>query len=57
MYYANRPAHAVPVRCGRTPPRPCLLRLPDADAKAREYERFVEDLKIAAAVLKKSHAA
>ena len=34
-----------------------LLRLPDADAKAREYERFVEDLKIAAAVLKKSHAA
>ena len=34
-----------------------LLRLPGADAKAREYERFVEDLKIAAAVLKKSHAA
>ena len=35
-----------------------LLRLPDADAKAREYERFVEDLKIAAGVLKKlSHAA
>jgi uracil-DNA glycosylase family protein len=30
-----------------------LLRLPDADAKAREYERFVEDLKIAAGVLKK----
>ena len=25
-----------------------LLRLPDADAKAREYQRFVEDLKIAA---------
>jgi DNA polymerase len=35
-----------------------LLRLPDADAKAREYQRFVEDLKIAAGVLKKlSHAA
>jgi DNA polymerase len=35
-----------------------LLRLPDADAKAREYDRFVEDLKIAAGVLKKlSHAA
>jgi DNA polymerase len=34
-----------------------LLRLPDADAKAREYQRFVEDLKIAAAVLKKAHAA
>ena len=31
-----------------------LLRLPDADAKAREYQRFVEDLKIAAALLKKS---
>ena len=26
----------------------CLLRLPDAKAKAREYERFVGDLKIAA---------
>ena len=35
-----------------------LLRLPDADAKAREYVRFVEDLKVAAAALKKSaHAA
>jgi uracil-DNA glycosylase len=35
-----------------------LLRLPDADAKAREYERFVSDLKIAAALLRKSaHAA
>ena len=35
-----------------------LLRLPDADAKAREYQRFVEDLKIAADVLRKSaHAA
>ena len=35
-----------------------LLRLPDADAKAREYARFVEDLKIAAALLRKSaHAA
>jgi uracil-DNA glycosylase len=35
-----------------------LLRLPDADAKAREYVRFVDDLKIAAALLRKSaHAA
>ena len=35
-----------------------LLRLPDADAKAREYQRFVDDLKIAAGILKKSaHAA
>ena len=35
-----------------------LLRLPDADAKAREYRRFVQDLKIAAGVLLKSaHAA
>ena len=31
-----------------------LLRLPDAEAKARKYRRFVEDLKIAAAVLRKS---
>ena len=31
-----------------------LLRLPDADAKAREYERFVDDLKIAADLLRKS---
>jgi DNA polymerase len=31
-----------------------LLRLPDEDAKAREYERFVEDLKIVAAFLRKS---
>jgi uracil-DNA glycosylase len=30
-----------------------LLRLPDADAKAREYERFVSDLKIAATLLQK----
>jgi DNA polymerase len=30
-----------------------LLRLPDAEAKAREYQRFVEDLKIVAALLKK----
>jgi probable DNA metabolism protein len=30
-----------------------LLRLPDADAKAREYERFVDDLRIAAELLKK----
>src|SRR6202000_1445465 len=34
-----------------------LLRLPDADAKAREYERFVDDLRIAAGVLNKAHAA
>jgi uracil-DNA glycosylase len=35
-----------------------LLRLPDADAKAREYDRFVDDLKIVAQVLNKSaHAA
>ena len=35
-----------------------LLRLPDEEAKAREYQRFVEDLKIAAGVLRKSaHAA
>ena len=31
-----------------------LLRLPDAEAKAREYQRFVEDLKIAAELLRKS---
>jgi uracil-DNA glycosylase family protein len=31
-----------------------LLRLPDADAKAREYQRFVDDLKMAAQVLRKS---
>lgn len=30
-----------------------LLRLPDAEAKAREYERFVDDLRIAGDVLKK----
>jgi probable DNA metabolism protein len=30
-----------------------LLRLPDAEAKEREYQRFVEDLKIAAALLRK----
>jgi DNA polymerase len=35
-----------------------LLRLPDAEAKAREYERFVDDLRIAAKLLKRSaHAA
>jgi uracil-DNA glycosylase family protein len=35
-----------------------LLRLPDADAKAREYQRFVDDFRIAAEVLKKlAHAA
>jgi DNA polymerase len=31
-----------------------LLRLPDADAKAREYRRFVDDLRIAADFLRKS---
>ena len=31
-----------------------LLRLPDAEAKAREYQRFVEDLRIAADLLRKS---
>jgi probable DNA metabolism protein len=31
-----------------------LLRLPDEDARAREYERFVDDLKIVAAHMKKS---
>jgi len=31
-----------------------LLRLPDADARALEYQRFVEDLKIAAELLRKS---
>jgi DNA polymerase len=34
-----------------------LLRLPDADAKAREYERFVDDLRIAARFLSKAEAA
>jgi uracil-DNA glycosylase family protein len=35
-----------------------LLRLPDEDAKAQEYERFINDLKMAAAFLRKSaHAA
>jgi uracil-DNA glycosylase len=35
-----------------------LLRLPDADAKAQEYARFVDDLKMAAAFLRESvHAA
>jgi uracil-DNA glycosylase len=31
-----------------------LLRVPDADAKAREYRRFVDDLKVAAAVMRKA---
>jgi uracil-DNA glycosylase len=31
-----------------------LLRLPDAEARAREYRRFVEDLKVAADLLRKS---
>jgi uracil-DNA glycosylase family protein len=30
-----------------------LLRLPDAEAKAREYQRFVDDLRLAAALLRK----
>ena len=30
-----------------------LLRLPDAEAKAREYRRFVDDLKIVAQLLRK----
>ena len=34
-----------------------LLRLPDEDARAREYERFVDDLKIAAAQLHRDKAA
>jgi DNA polymerase len=35
-----------------------LLRLPDAEAKALEYQRFLDDLKMAAALLRKSaHAA
>jgi uracil-DNA glycosylase family protein len=34
-----------------------LLRLPDADAKAQEYQRFVDDLKIAAELLNKARAA
>jgi uracil-DNA glycosylase len=31
-----------------------LLRLPDAEAKTREYQRFVDDLRIAADLLRKS---
>ncbi|MDE2473231.1 MAG: UdgX family uracil-DNA binding protein, partial [Bradyrhizobium sp.] len=34
-----------------------LLRLPDADTKAREYDRFVDDLRLAAEVLNDAHAA
>ena len=34
-----------------------LLRLPDAEAKAREYENFVADLKLVAAHLKTARAA
>lgn len=34
-----------------------LLRLPDAEAKEREYARFVEDLRIVAAHLRKNQAA
>ncbi|RYE53015.1 MAG: uracil-DNA glycosylase, partial [Rhizobiaceae bacterium] len=34
-----------------------LLRLPDQEAKDREYERFVDDLKIAADLLNKARAA
>jgi uracil-DNA glycosylase len=32
---------------------PYLLRLPDADAKAREYQCFVDDLRVAAKLSKK----
>lgn len=32
-----------------------LLRLPEEDAKAREYARFVDDLKIAATALQAAH--
>ena len=31
-----------------------LLRLPDAESKTREYARFVDDFRIAAAALRKS---
>jgi DNA polymerase len=31
-----------------------LLRLPDAEAKAREYQRFVDDLRMAADILRQS---
>jgi uracil-DNA glycosylase len=34
-----------------------LLRLPDADAKSKEYARFVDDFRIAAALLRKARAA
>jgi uracil-DNA glycosylase len=35
-----------------------LLRLPDEEAKALEYRHFVEDLKIAAGLLRRAaHAA
>ena len=34
-----------------------LLRLPDEDARAREYERFVDDLRLAAAHLRHDKAA
>jgi DNA polymerase len=35
-----------------------LLRLSDPDARAHEYQRFVDDLRIAGALLKKgAHAA
>jgi DNA polymerase len=34
-----------------------LLRLPDEDTRTREYDRFVDDLKIAAAHLRHDKAA
>jgi DNA polymerase len=34
-----------------------LLRLPDQEARAREYERFVADLKIAARTIRKARVA
>ena len=38
----------------RSPPVTASAAAADAEAKAREYQRFVDDLKIAAEVLSKS---
>ncbi|HTG06615.1 MAG TPA: hypothetical protein VK635_21500, partial [Bradyrhizobium sp.] len=38
----------------RSPPVTASAAAADAEAKAREYQRFVDDLKIAAEVLRKS---
>jgi uracil-DNA glycosylase len=58
---ARTPAAHLSTTSGKSPVMvhpSYLLRLPDADAKAREYQRFVDDLKIAAALMRKSaHAA